>query len=305
MQSSGAGWPFQVMSVCVFASSVVFCGESGAAWCYHDPSCNDRTWSKLSLNFCSGSRQSPIHIRSASVRPDPALTPFTFTNFINRDALREIHNTGRTVKVTLASGVVVSGGGLSEPYHSLQFHLHWGKGRLPGSEHAVDWKRYPMELHIVSVKASHKGNTKSAVNDPTGLAALGFFIDEGYSGEPNKPDAWHTLSSYLTRIEKSGTSVPLLPGVSLYDLLVGVDLTKYYRYLGSLTTPDCNKAVVWTVFKEPIKISRNLIDLFSSTVYITGSNTIHLVNNFRSLQPDLPVTSQPQTSTSHIKGIKG
>lgn len=44
------------------------------------------------------------------------------------------------------------------------------------------------------------------------------------------------------------------------DLLGNVSLTKFYRYMGSLTTPECNEAVVWTVFQEPINIHKTLVN---------------------------------------------
>lgn len=51
----------------------------------------------------------------------------------------------------------------------------------------------------------------------------------------------------------------LQAGISLDDLLVGVNRSNYYRYLGSLTTPTCNEAVVWTVFKDTVKVSKDLV----------------------------------------------
>lgn len=57
----------------------------------------------------------------------------------------------------------------------------------------------------------------------------------------------------------SGDIVSLTQALSLNDLLEGVDRSQYYRYMGSLTTPKCFEAVVWTVFKESIKVSEDLV----------------------------------------------
>lgn len=33
------------------------------------------------------------------------------------------------------------------------------------------------------------------------------------------------------------------------------DLGRYYRYEGSLTTPDCYEGVIWTIFEKPVELS--------------------------------------------------
>ncbi len=51
-----------------------------------------------------------------------------------------------SVQVSIPITATVSGGNLEEPYKAVQFHLHWGTGGGPGSEHTVDGEQYPMEV---------------------------------------------------------------------------------------------------------------------------------------------------------------
>uniref|UniRef100_A0A3P8WVJ9 Carbonic anhydrase n=1 Tax=Cynoglossus semilaevis TaxID=244447 RepID=A0A3P8WVJ9_CYNSE len=258
---------------------------------------DDAKWPEIAPQFCNGSRQSPINIATSAVKPDSKLTAFTFENFHRKSVLKTITNTGKTVDVFLNIFYIsLKGGDLPEEYDSLQFHLHWGNGAsVPGSEHTVDGKRYPMELHIVNIKSSYNGNTTLGVADSMGLAALGFFIEGLYDGCRNK-----ILKADWTYCLLLDDSVSMDQDISLDDLLDGVNRTKYFRYLGSLTTPNCNEAVVWTVFKETIKVSKDLINLFSTTLHTSDSASPIMIDVYRNIQPDQKVTTQPGNNSNSL-----
>ncbi|XP_056101755.1 carbonic anhydrase 4-like [Rhinichthys klamathensis goyatoka] len=251
--------------------------KGNSSWCYHKPSCSDVAWPIIAEKDCNGTQQSPINIISANVRANANLTPFNFTGYDDKATLTEIKNTGKTIKVTLdRKRMHVEGGDLPGLFASKHFHLHWGNGSaMLGSEHTVDGKQYPMELHIVN-KFEHNGSTI--------LAALGFFIEA--TDDTGKPESWKTLTSYLANIANAGDKACITEYISMDDLLPGVDRMKYYRYLGSLTTPNCKEGVVWTIFKDPVKVSQDLIDLFSTSVYINkATNSPLMVDTFRGVQP--------------------
>jgi len=273
-----------VLCIAAVFLPTVYSAAENIEWCYHLPTCNDANWPVIAPQYCSGHRQSPINIRSEDAVGHQALGEFTFTGFDNRFAYKTMSNTGKTVKLDLNPGVSISGGGLSETYDTLQLHVHWGAGaRHPGSEHTVDGKRYPMEVHIVNIKSSHNGNITAALADPTGLAALGFLIEDfGYENEELLSRRFRFL---LLNITEKGDSINFPPGVSLFDTLHGVDYTKYYRYMGSLTTPTCNEAVVWTLFKDPIRVSSQLLDAFSQLLHVGNSSSPLMTNTFRNIQP--------------------
>ena len=47
----------------------------------------------------------------------------------------------------LNNTVLVGGGDLPEDYHLAQFHFHWGADNSKGSEHFLNGRQFPMEVH--------------------------------------------------------------------------------------------------------------------------------------------------------------
>ena len=62
-------------------------------------------------------------------------------------------------------------------------------------------------------------------------------------------DVW----SFSVTNSDPGSSISL-ETVPLQDLMPE-NTDRYFRYVGSLTTPPCNEAVVWTLFNDAVRIS--------------------------------------------------
>ena len=58
----------------------------------------------------------------------------------------------------------------------------------------------------------------------------------------------------------AGQTAEVSAGPVLQDLQPTVK--SYYRYMGSLTTPPCTEAVLWTVFTKPVTIARETVSAF-------------------------------------------
>ncbi|KAK7919672.1 hypothetical protein WMY93_010956 [Mugilogobius chulae] len=249
---------FTVLPLCW----VVSASTSAAEWCYSGCDHTPSHWADIQGAFCGGIRQSPVDIVTSEVKTDALLGNFTFMNFTSREVFDNIVNTGETEKVNLKTDTVeFYGGGLNGTYSVLQFHFHWGDTEHhPGSEHLMNGKRFDMEMHVVSVKKGY--TTEQAVTDKEGIAVLGFFIE--VVEQPKK------LFSTKKKLNHFTNNVSLTDAISINDLIGDVDLTKFYRYKGSLTTPMCNEAVLWTVFEEPIQVNAELLQLFPTKTGVTN-----------------------------------
>ncbi|XP_023688719.2 carbonic anhydrase 4a [Paramormyrops kingsleyae] len=256
--------------------------RTDAAWCYNsEMSCTSTCtgpefWSNMSHSECNGLSQSPINIVTRKTEQDPDLTPIQLIKYQESHSWN-IRNSGKSVQVNIPHGPLISGGKLKTFYRAVQFHLHWGKNGSPGSEHTVDGEQYPMELHIVHIKQQYT-SLAEALRDPTGLAVLGFFYEMSVNNNRN----YDPISSALNKIIEAGANTTI-PNMTLASVIPPQEtLTNYFRYQGSLTTPNCAESVVWTVFESTIPISISQLSEFSKLKFQDGNP---LTYNYRSVQP--------------------
>ncbi|PIO71599.1 carbonate dehydratase, eukaryotic-type [Teladorsagia circumcincta] len=201
--------------------------------------------------------KSPIDIRASDI--DYALLHrMHFVHYDHSGAVN-VTNNGHTVAV---SGFdkwgprqpFIQGGGLKHRYNLQQFHFHWAQHDHQGSEHKIGGLHYPAELHLVHVRQGI--SLQEAIRRPDGIAVVGVFLIIGHDGGPMA-----SVSSVLESVIFTGNQStvqgfrarPLLPART----------EAFYRYEGSLTTPTCDEAVIWTVLAEPITITRSQFLLFT------------------------------------------
>ncbi|XP_045125786.1 carbonic anhydrase 2-like [Portunus trituberculatus] len=167
------------------------------------------------------------------------------------------------------------GGDLDGQYNFLQYHFHWGKDSSEGSEHTIDGKKFPGEIHLVHWKASY-GSVAEAINFDDGIAVLGIML------ELSKTDNAYLnpIFDNLDKITKADAEVKIPPFA--LNRLLPLNVDDFFRYEGSLTTPTCNEIVIWTVFKDTVKISYKQLAKFRTLMDEKGNL---LVETFRPVQP--------------------
>lgn len=117
-----------------------------------------------------------------------------------------------------------------------QFHFH------APSEHTVDQKHYPMELHLVHHNERHEA------------AVVAVFMQAGKHNpvfETFLDHAPKRVGDFIEDQKHVINPVNLLPKNHTY-----------YRYFGSYTTPPCHEGVIWAVMHDAIEVSAEQIQRF-------------------------------------------
>ncbi|XP_014673528.1 PREDICTED: carbonic anhydrase 2-like [Priapulus caudatus] len=265
------------LSILVAIIGATLCGAPTHAakkhWGYHETN----LWS-TGYPDCKGENQSPIDIKGEEY--NPKLGEFKFNGYFKTQTM-EFHltNNGHTAVATLdpRPSLSTQAGGLPGVYIPHSLHFHWGGDRRTGSEHFINGKQYPLEMHLVHYHSSYP-NISMAQNQPHGLAVLGVLFE--VSETKNK--VAEVLFSALSAI-KNQHDVTTIKSFDVLSMLPA-DRPYFYRYQGSLTTPPCYESVVWTVFASPNYISASQMDKLRALMHEGEHGATNLINNYRPLQ---------------------
>ncbi|XP_077995714.1 carbonic anhydrase 3-like [Glandiceps talaboti] len=252
----------------------------------------------------NGSHQSPIDIDTSKAKT-VGIGEFTLTGFDDSPSGSELTltNNGHSAQVNVTGDYFVAGGGLPTKYKVAQFHFHWGSNNKVGSEHTVDGKQYAAELHFVTYNPEKFSSLTEATVDSDGVAVLGSFLE--VCEETNS--AYEPLLAAFDNITYKGGSHTFEQPFPFRHLMPE-NMKDFYRYNGSLTTPGCQECVIWTLFKETIKISEAQIAKFRTLIPIgmqEAEGITHLEDNFRPVQPlnDRVVTTTIPAKTTTTEKI--
>ena len=212
-------------------------------------------WAKIQKEFVlckDGSTQSPINL-SDLVGAD--LEPITLSY---QPFAPNMINTGHTVQVNVPEGNRFSIG--EDVFQLVQFHFH------TPSEHRIASKAFPMEVHFVHKRLDGV------------LGVIGVMVEEG---EPH------------AEIARIWPYIPTQPGAAKQVADIMIDATKllpkemrYYRLMGSLTTPPCSEGVNWFILQDPITASKGQIAAFRKLFPMNARPLQH--ENHRLIIKDTP-----------------
>nr|GEU75896.1 alpha carbonic anhydrase 7-like [Tanacetum cinerariifolium] len=122
--------------------------------------------------------------------------------------------------------------------------LHWHSP----TEHTINGRRFNLELHLVHQSTDEK------------IAVVGILYKIG------RPDTILSMMEPYLRAVASTRGVETSVGI-IDPRQIKIGSRKYYRYIGSLTTPPCHQNVTWTIIKKVRTVSREQLRVIREAVH--------------------------------------
>lgn len=197
---------------------------------------------------CEGKSQSPVNIVRAAAEIPLEQHKDYFFNHTKYHPLTglSIENGGHNVQVNGEFGTLTLPDG---EYELKQFNFHFP------SEHEVDGKVVPGEMHMVHQKVGATGTY--------GLAVIGILldIDAATRADGNLELAFLSNLGFGNKLPHEGEKMAI-PGAVDLSAFAGVFKGGFWHYQGSLTTPPCSETVHWYVMQQPAAVTGAMIVSF-------------------------------------------
>jgi carbonic anhydrase len=224
--------------------------------------------------------QSPIDI-NANNTLFQQLSPLQF-NLSSDTTLSVINNGSPDVNATAARANVVDGAGSvtvdGNTYDLAQFHFH------TPAEDLLNGHTYPMEMHLVFTDA--KDN----------ILVVGRWVEEGAANS--------ALAPIFDDLPQNTTQTHVFNHFDLNALVP--DNLQSFRYDGSLTTPPYSEGVKWIDLAQPLQMSANQINAYSSLFPDGDAREIQDIND-RVILTDVPgfaaAVPEPETYAMLLAGL--
>ena len=148
----------------------------------------------------------------------------------------------------------------NKPYVLIEYHFH-----VP-SEHIINNKKYPAEIHYVFEEINKNNNPKNNPNNnPKNRKKYGCVCDGNYDGDTNILVIGRVIKNNKHKKHKNHKKHKKKKHKNLSKLQPNIPST-YFEYDGSLTgTGDETVPVRWIVGNKYIRLPLNEIDLIAKS----------------------------------------
>ncbi|KAK7865755.1 hypothetical protein R5R35_002085 [Gryllus longicercus] len=228
---------------------------------------------------CGGRRQSPVDLDTSTAHTLHRPHILWWNYFLKPESVLLL-NDGHTVKVhgkwADEKAVPFHWAAPDGPHYVFDhIHFHWGSSDREGSEHTVNGRAFPLEMHAVHFRKDLLSLEK-ALKEPSGLRVVGVLF---HLSEHNNTGL-APVTEALREVREAHHAAQL-PPFAVAALLPIFD-KQYFTYNGSLTTPPCFESVSWVLRKEPMHVSAAQMDEFRQ---LLGENGKPIMKNYRPPQP--------------------
>lgn len=226
-----------------------------SSWSYTDNEFGPHTWQDR-YKVAEGNLQSPINIDTEAAKGDTIVEAIKFNYLPMKNST--ITNDGRHLQITLSrNDSVVTGGPLTDTYQLAIIRFRWGHDNNSGSEHAINDQNYPLEVQLIHWNKKLYKNIGEAMGGENGLCIIGLL----YQVSDDDNEGLMPVIKLLSREENKGCFS--LEVKSTIDPTCFIkDMTSYWTYQGSLTTPPMSENVTWIISEKIIKISEKQLSAF-------------------------------------------